>query len=820
MTATNIRQYILLLPALFLLMTGCAVMKVDVDVYKGPLANHEDVQTERMAAMAIGAKPLLLDLRNKLLSNKPLPTESLSTEPSVNEPLSNEPLPDKCFNNLNKLSPDEKEKSGFINVTTLIKYGCQPSPSALRVNAILSLYENRPTEELEILFAELRGASDRLDEAYKNYRDSQSQIPNYIGRWQKLPKGSALYADNGDCKTPEALNAHPLVKDADDTAKQTIKDNLEKLCKGYKNYFAVSSTEPPNKWPWKKEIPEAHEALLAIKMKPNAISPVKGLDDAFEKYGDAHQVAEGATTSYYALAKRNLVEAHSKLFFPEPENAAKRKEFADGVTRIASGFNDSVAQTNTIMRLALKALIGIDSDKNHLTDIQLMSAIEIVTATISKKRLWFIIALAEKKPEIFSDKYHLQSIITLKDGLIQEDRKIPSKKKVLQSLKTVLQKKPAETAASLLMADNFFKEDDSLKDKDNIKLFPDDKAALDGHYILKSERRYGLTATAAEKDSENNGFDPQEIAKYEKDFTAGLSGFEGGRLNKGLVQLIDDYLAASNDPDCRCKPENCPEQDKLVGELVRFSEKVLFIANYSKLVEDEHTGKGGNNGELVKQYTQILQAVGNSILNQADEFYHRKSYGKQIADPNKIEALALKSASLQDPLVFFSHVINDLQTQSDSASATYGTTTEKVAKAIADQEATKKLFNEAVADVIKPKTDYDEANRVLEEKKAELQLHLDTEAVLTETTASGNINETPFKTLLDSIIKAHDTIKLPELKSAIVTKIKQEHDITKDEARKSRLKNACDLFQKLSSYGALVIDKPIDPVAQYKSLKE
>ena len=32
-------------------LVGCAVLRIDVDVYKGPLANNEDVQTEQMAVM-------------------------------------------------------------------------------------------------------------------------------------------------------------------------------------------------------------------------------------------------------------------------------------------------------------------------------------------------------------------------------------------------------------------------------------------------------------------------------------------------------------------------------------------------------------------------------------------------------------------------------------------------------------------------------------------------------------------------------------------------------------------------------------------------
>ena len=45
---------------------ACAVLRIDVDVYKGPLANHEDVQIQELASLAIGAKPLLIELRDQI----------------------------------------------------------------------------------------------------------------------------------------------------------------------------------------------------------------------------------------------------------------------------------------------------------------------------------------------------------------------------------------------------------------------------------------------------------------------------------------------------------------------------------------------------------------------------------------------------------------------------------------------------------------------------------------------------------------------------------------------------------------------------------
>jgi hypothetical protein len=48
------------------MLAGCAVLTVDVDVYKGPLANHEESQVQQLAALVSGAKPLLHQLEQQL----------------------------------------------------------------------------------------------------------------------------------------------------------------------------------------------------------------------------------------------------------------------------------------------------------------------------------------------------------------------------------------------------------------------------------------------------------------------------------------------------------------------------------------------------------------------------------------------------------------------------------------------------------------------------------------------------------------------------------------------------------------------------------
>ena len=47
-------------------VVGCATLRIDVDVYKGPLADHETVQVQRLFSMANGAHPLLVSMRDEL----------------------------------------------------------------------------------------------------------------------------------------------------------------------------------------------------------------------------------------------------------------------------------------------------------------------------------------------------------------------------------------------------------------------------------------------------------------------------------------------------------------------------------------------------------------------------------------------------------------------------------------------------------------------------------------------------------------------------------------------------------------------------------
>lgn len=74
------RSHSVLLGLLLVLVAGgCAVLTVDVDVYKGPLANTESVQGEQVISLVMATKPTLVLLRDRLAVQSPSMSDDLET---------------------------------------------------------------------------------------------------------------------------------------------------------------------------------------------------------------------------------------------------------------------------------------------------------------------------------------------------------------------------------------------------------------------------------------------------------------------------------------------------------------------------------------------------------------------------------------------------------------------------------------------------------------------------------------------------------------------------------------------------------------------
>lgn len=130
-------------------LCACSALQIDVDVYKGPMANHEDIQLQQYAALATSAKLIIVALRNSYIwDDQSYASYSLHTKEYDR----------KC------LTTYEGDQNSYI--------GC---PFQLDIahflNSILELYEDRESTRLKDESAgktpELKALIDKI-KAYKN----------------------------------------------------------------------------------------------------------------------------------------------------------------------------------------------------------------------------------------------------------------------------------------------------------------------------------------------------------------------------------------------------------------------------------------------------------------------------------------------------------------------------------------------------------------------------------------------------------------------------------------------------------------------------
>jgi hypothetical protein len=133
------------------LLSGCAVLTVDVDVYKGSLVNEEHVQLHQLVALATAAKPMLVQLRDSIewpgeempsewtVTKGPPPTtwykQGYIPPPPIPVP------PEKGFwcKRANYFCSDDTKKYNFFQKSL-----------AVRVNQVLGLYEELDSDGMII----------------------------------------------------------------------------------------------------------------------------------------------------------------------------------------------------------------------------------------------------------------------------------------------------------------------------------------------------------------------------------------------------------------------------------------------------------------------------------------------------------------------------------------------------------------------------------------------------------------------------------------------------------------------------------------------
>lgn len=592
-------------------LVGCAVMRIDVDVYKGPLANHEDVQAEQMAAMAVGARPLLTRIKCDLLKRASEQGVKLALvrlkESGICE-FDQRIIGAGLVRPLNpvrgSLPAMVREGRNLTQLKQVLDHYSDQIELIRLVDAVESLYldldEIHPEVKILKLVEKAQEETTRAESALQilvntNVTAGQIELKEKLGNVnepQSLKPLAAAYA-----------NFLVVKKDKLDRIERPDCEFL----KGKKRYasrrYWESVRETYRSW---CGIFAALFELKNTKLKKDLLA---GYNE--EKLPDRQSVAlSSSNEGFRVLTEERLLRAHAEQFFPRKNDL--QQKFVAEVRRVAKSFGD--------VRQATYDLLG-----SYLQILPALKAAELGPAKpvlVEKMAKRTVALISTRHFDLAAQSMRLRAVQDLK-------RRYDNLKNGREALARLLTIDTAEVSAALLEAHVFFATaetlDPSVFEKPRNKKFRQ-----------FARRRYGLVSGPGILESQSKGIS-QFLLGLRNSLhdlrSAVIADFalDRGRLRQGLYRLIEDYLKAKDDNDKKAK------RQRLFKALVRFAEKLLFIANHEAIF----TPGGGQNDEdrsLVRRYVQVLQAIGNSILIQADELRSREAHETNLKDKDRTRA--------------------------------------------------------------------------------------------------------------------------------------------------------------------------------------
>jgi hypothetical protein len=625
-----------LAPAI-LMLAGCAVLNVDVDVYKGPLANSQDIQTEQVAAIAMGAKPLLVTLRDQAEC-------ATADEKRLGWLRTND-----WYKQYGYISADTGGKPHFTN------------DLAIRVNAILSMYEDRESGDAYPLVAKARQV---VGECTKDFKILHRQTNDDVKAWKRM---------NLDARTNTPAQ------------KQLVDD--------YRTFLIQSNV-------WRYE--------TNVFLHAAAFDNFSKLEQYFGTFKETPSAA-GANPCFFALQDQELLDLHAGLLFPGTNKTAmaERADFIGEVRKIAKSFTDSRAAMARLWRLDLGILALLDQAINRpaymeqsmtldpqarrpaKTQRQIEKAAELAVNIVQAEYLHGLLKAVNGQTNGMAGAVNSLRILleegALPPGFIMDknpsDGDSAPERPLRDALRRALEAHPSSTALALVAADTYFIQDKWVKDTEAFKR--SGMQTSHTNLVLDSNRQFGLAAGLTKE--VNQALEANSWQDDLANIAQPTEGMAHGRVNDGVQTQIENYLEAAHSPS-RTKDEVFRAREQLLDGLVAFGEKVKFIADSQALVSrrsgvqdwltysaeivtfpltkplslpvaDFDDGfwswwKGGINYsisrkgheifeqtdayERAKPYTQVLQAVGNSIISLVNEIVERTTFDKNatnVIDP-------------------------------------------------------------------------------------------------------------------------------------------------------------------------------------------
>ncbi len=644
---------------LALLATGCAVLTVDVDVYKGPLIDHMCVQTQRLAAMASGARPALEQLRDQLEADER--GTSLQRTRSM----------------LITLDKKYREKNEWIDPT------CFESRDAHVAQAVLDLYEDERNDN-----GKLRIILSRIDASLARLAASASVL-----------RGDSGAERDFDARAAATLEVDPLAP-PEQSATSALRRAYGLFVGARRFRYAAGVIDAAAKLhsnadrPGSKElrallggqigVDNANVAALATKLTESSLAELTGTPTDGNGGGSTPEPSEQrlrwrTDVLYRVLEDSDLLDAHAQVLI---KDAASRRVFVTRVVQIAAAYRESRETMSSLLDDLLDVLeIALDDDfgsPSERAELRRLAA-GAVPELISPRRLFVSLSGATGdawefravERESVQDAYGT----ALADAPVAASRWSDTEWDTEQYFgELATWNNLVRDAIAQRLADGGVS---AVRELRAAHLAFRASAGFDGaawsrrkdaqawtrrciQYNVPLSRRLGIVGTG-ETDAATPLLElTRAAARLAERLRRNVSRSPLGsaRGKDGLDTLTRRYLIAAEDNSCSDGQwqRNGREQEALWDALARFGAQLESVASFARINDD--------NGGDIEQLVAVLQTLGATLRSQVDELRWRQQFDGADERRATYEREVIASAYRAAPHEAVDSAIGRLRTQS------------------------------------------------------------------------------------------------------------------------------------------------------------
>ncbi|MBO6947168.1 MAG: hypothetical protein JJ855_04230 [Rhodospirillales bacterium] len=662
------------------LLAGCAVLRIDVDVYKGPLANHRDVQQSQLWSMTVAAYPLLTELRDTIEWDRNCArfSEYLIPKHFNNDDRRRSEVYELCIVWNRDYSSDwyqasaisiEADQKGYGQTVTLASSanaGTKPDGAPINQDAAQAETGAPPQTPATL---------DTIQEDVKRLLDEVAKLREDLEAMRKE-------IQSGQLQEAKVKRSHELIAELSHLSVKLHQYNLSGAGGELLELFLGAKHEQPPLLKYNIGFREYQaqrvNAILALYDDVGDADDVLTVAGVGKDQGVANNAdentgnpgtGENARNNDAASQTGNTSNGQPDGIDPEERIKAARQAWHENIEALQSAYYSGWTNDPKLDRYWRDLATSIAKRTNFVV---------LSKAATSRKFRYDYDIFGELLTD-YLPRYRESVRDWPRDGDNLDKEGFEA---MTEALTEAIRRAPGMYLSSLLQldrqvraideADGAFGEDSRVASLSGL-VWPSAEVVV----RLRNQwlSTYASTQSASgtqdvptlegltkalinssddvQEDDETTAA-PLKVAKATEKVRRSL---DKGRLPKGIHSLSEEYLLTKKTFDETCptysapalgedpKPETACDKlhRKVQGKervmtdsLVRFAEKILTIANNDNLFRS----KNGGNAEIsdfgqkqLNRFVIVLQSVGNAILVQADELRRQAAYDASIRDP-------------------------------------------------------------------------------------------------------------------------------------------------------------------------------------------